>query len=144
MLLVERNTFTGTMDDQCAVKNSSGLLPSLLNCSCFLGAVPRLCSLGEILFLCSANLVLQTCTFQLFQLYNCAAKSTFSVLWQRRRRGGEGRAGLIYYSLEMENLTFVPQFLSLQPPPGNTLHILWTLDGVRLVQVERSLQQVSC
>ena len=58
--------------------------------------------------------------------------------------GGEGRAGLIYYSFEMENLTFVPQFLSLQPPPGNTLHILWTLDGVRLVEVEPSLQQVSC
>ena len=59
--------------------------------------------------------------------------------WQCGRGGGgggEGRAGLIYYSLEMENLTFVPQFLSLQPPPGNTLHILWTLDGVRLVQVD--------
>ena len=68
-------------------------MPSLLNCSCFLGAVPRLCSLGEILFLCSANLVLQTCTFQLFQLYNCAAKSTFSVLWQRRRRRGGGAGG---------------------------------------------------
>ena len=96
--------------------------------------------LGEISLLCSANLhTLASQTSAPFNLYNSNVEPP-SVYW----RGEEGRAGLIYYSFEMENLTFVPQFLSLQPPPGNTLHILWTLDGVRLVEVEPSLQQVSC
>lgn len=95
--------------------------------------------LGEISLLCSANLhTLASQTSTPFNLYNSNVEPP-SVYWR-----GEGRAGLIYYSFEMENLTFVPQFLSLQPPPGNTLHILWTLDGVRLVEVEPSLQQVSC